>query len=531
MGAVAVLPSPAGVVWTQWEAAQAAAVTALAGAVLGALGGALSRRAGGGAAAGLLVALLWLLLPEVGSVVVRAPRPWLLACVTVGLGVAALGRAWHGVIWAVLLLDAGLLVGQAWPSVPPTAAGPPLLIVTLDTTRADALDPWSDATRTPQLAALAADAVVYTQAYAPVALTGPAHAALFAGQDDVLEQVSRNGLAVPPRTPWLFQALRDAGWDTRAVVSAAVLDERLGFCRGVSRCDTAFGDRLRRGHPLLRLWGWRSRAGLAVRRPDPDTTRLAAALWAEADTPALWVHLYGPHWPYTPSAAALAAEGLPADAALPDRGVPGLGPAAWTADEVALGARLYAAQMRDLDALIGDLVAMAGPDAAVVVVGDHGEGMGEHDDAFQHGRLPVSPATHVPLLVRCPGVPAARVDAPVSTASTWSLLAPCLGLPARPRAPVRSRTWASSHAPGVVDLGPLGGAAVRAGRWTLSVTVAQPLAAFDRQVDPHEVHPLPADAAPAALRGALDDALRVRSVNGEPVLPGEALEALGYVDP
>ena len=140
---------------------------------------------------------------------------------------------------------------------------------------------------------------------------------------------------------------------------------------------------------------------MAFRRPDAETVDRALALWADRAPGAtlLWVHLYGMHWPYDPSPAARAAAGIPLDAALPDRGLPGLAQGDWSPEERALGAALYRAQVSDLAAQIARLVAALPPDATVALVGDHGEGLGSHGEPFGHGRLPFAPTARVPLLL------------------------------------------------------------------------------------------------------------------------------------
>lgn len=531
---VALREETAGVVLHGAEVWMGLVVTACVGALLGAVLGGIGRRASLGGAASVLVVLLLCMAPQVGTVLVHAPRGWGLGSVALGIATALAGRRWRNarLLPALLALELGLVVSQGIWRTDPTPPGPPLLVVTLDTTRADSLAPWAAeaAGRAPVLEAFAAEATTYLSAHAPVALTGPAHAALFSGSDAVLAAVPRNGLGVPPDVDWLWTTLRRSGWDTSGVVSAAVLDERLGFCRGLRRCDTAFSDRLLRGHPLLRGLGWRSRAGIAVQRADEQTAAVAAHLWQSSrGTPALWVHLYGPHWPYTPSPSARSAEGVSLDAGLPDRALPGLGTGSWTAEQQVQGAALYRSQLRDLDGVLGSLLAAVGPDAAVVVVGDHGEGLGEHNDAFQHGRLPFSPASRVPLAIRCPGEAARAVAEPVSTASLWSLLAPCLRLSVPPVAPVRTRTWAADGPSG--PLGALSGLAVRSAGWTVAGSRWHPVAAYETVHDPLEVSPLPVERAPAALQAAWSEAASIGTAQpSEPVLPAEALKALGYLD-
>ncbi len=459
------------------------------------------------------------------------------------LGAALLGRgraagAAAALAWGVVLAGAARLHPARATA---GAVGPDLIVITLDTTRADALhlSRGGDVDRTPALAGLARRGRTFSQAYSPVGLTGPAHAALWTGGTDVLESVQINGEPVPADVPWLPARLQAAGWQTMAATSAAVLDASMGFCRGFSACDTTADERLVRGSPLLSWRGWRSRAGMAWSRPDGQTVDRALAMWADrgAGPVALWVHLYGPHWPYHPSSAARRAEGLDPLAALTNTGLPGLGDGDWSAADLAVGRALYVAQLRDLDRQVARVLEAAGPSAVVVVVGDHGEEMGEHGAPFTHGRLPFAGTSRVPLVIAGPGVGPGSHDGVIGIEQISETVEGLLGLgppgalmaSAAADRPRLSRTWGRSQPGGAHDLGPLAGVAARGPTRSVVATRWHALAAYDRSTDPLEVRPLPVEPGDASLVRALRDAVRQAPEAGAPDPALEAaLQALGY---
>ena len=125
------------------------------------------------------------------------------------------------------------------------AAGPTppsLLLITLDTTRADAIGAYAatSAAATPILDALAAAGVRYDRAIAPAPLTLPSHASLLTGLDPVEHTVRGNGTAaLPEGIPTLAGALSSRGYSTAAVVGSRVLDRRFGLDHGFDHYDDA----------------------------------------------------------------------------------------------------------------------------------------------------------------------------------------------------------------------------------------------------------------------------------------------------
>jgi choline-sulfatase len=252
-------------------------------------------------------------------------------------------------------------------------APPNILLITLDTTRADHLGAYGyKLARTPRLDRLARDGVLFERAIAAAPITLPAHVSLLTGTYPFAHGVRNNGnFSLSDAIPTLATALHDRGYRTAAFVSAFVLDRRYGLARGFDVYD----DRMQ-----LERQG--------------DRTASAAIGWLKTLRPArpffLWLHLYDPHDPYTPPARF--------NDAFADRPYDG---------EIAFDDEVIASVLRELDQIA--------PDSTIVaVVGDHGESLGEHGEAT-HGIFVYESTLHVPMILSWPGhVPAARrVAAPV----------------------------------------------------------------------------------------------------------------------
>lgn len=233
---------------------------------------------------------------------------------------------------------------------------PSILLVTLDTTRADSIGPEARGVRTPAFNALAARSRRFTQAYATAPQTLPSHASMLTGLYPAGHGVHENARYLDARHPLVAERLREAGYRTAAFVSAFPLARRFGLARGFEVYDDEFQEE----------------------RGSRETTDRAMAWLRSQQQPVfLWVHYFDPHHPYVPS---------------------------------------YRGEVETMDAQLGRLIEafdrVAGP-RAIVVAGDHGEGLGEHGEA-QHGYLLYQGVMHVPLLVHGPGVAAGVESAPVS---------------------------------------------------------------------------------------------------------------------
>lgn len=274
--------------------------------------------------------------------------------------------------FAVLVVIAGCGGSRDRESPPPR---PWILLVTLDTTRADAVGPGAAAS-TPAFTGLAARARVFRQAYATVPETLPSHLSLMTGLYPAGHGVHENGRTVPAAAPLLAERLRQQGYRTSAFVSSFVLASRFGLARGFETYD----DRLA--------------PGAVERRSEETAARAIEHLRAAGPEPQLaWVHFFDPHTPYDPPA--------PYRQRHPDNP--------------------YLGEIEAMDAALGRVVEVFEAQAsrhkapaAIVVVGDHGEGLGDHGEQ-QHGYLVYDSTMRVPLVVAGPGITPGAADAPVSS--------------------------------------------------------------------------------------------------------------------
>jgi arylsulfatase A-like enzyme/Tfp pilus assembly protein PilF len=302
----------------------------------------------------------------------------------------------------VAALAAGAGVWQ-WRlrSVGPVApARPNVVLITLDTTRADRIGAYGYRRgRTPRLDRLASEGVLFERALTAAPTTLPAHTSLLTGRFPFGHGVRNNGTPLGEQPATLASAFHDRGYATAAFVSAFVLDRRFGLGRGFDEYD----DRLDAAPGVA--------AELVERRG--DRTAAAASAWIAAHASApffVWIHLYDPHDPYEPPA--------------PYRG---MFPGQPYDDEVAFTDGVVGSVVDALERQ-GEL-----PSTVVAVIGDHGESLGEHGEAT-HGMFVYESAMHVPLLLWGPPyLPAGRrLAPPVRSVDVASTLLELAGLPALP---------------------------------------------------------------------------------------------------
>ena len=450
-------------------------------------------------------------------------------------------RACRGLALAALAFLAG---GCRHPEEAPN-----LVLVTIDTLRADHTTPYGyGRDTTPVLARLAREGVAVDLAYAPMATTGPSHAALLTSRYPVSLGYLRNGQRLDEAQTTLAERLRAAGYRTSAAVSSFVLDRRLGFAQGFGTYDSRF-DRKRATATMERWEGLTVPAGFD-RRAD-ETTDVALGWLARRgkDRPFfLWVHYFDPHQPYSPPA--------PYDQRFAASGESG------PAHTVAL----YDGEIAFTDHQLGRLVdaLQAGGLAArtlVVVTADHGEGLMQHGH-MGHGLHLYEEAVHVPLVFRWPGLlPAGgRVPGPAEHVDLVPTVLDLLGVP-RGQEDVQGQSLAAAlrgqpGTPGrdprrtvflqrrLYDTDVVSGFrvkgekfAVRAGQWKyIEAPEEQTRELYDLQADPGETHNLFAARVAvgdrlsrglAGWRGRFDRRVRARDDSSTEMQ--EALRALGYV--
>jgi arylsulfatase A-like enzyme/tetratricopeptide (TPR) repeat protein len=300
---------------------------------------------------------------------------------------------------------------------------PDILLVTLDTTRADALGVYGQApSPSPNLDTFATDARVFEEALTVTPLTLPAHATILTGQPPGAHGLRRNGVErLPDSVATAAEHLRAAGWQTGAFVSAVVLARGFGLERGF---DTYEGEFAAVDGPAV------------PSRPAEDATDACVRWLLSLDVEApffAWVHYYDPHLPNTRSHPTFQDP--------------------------------YLAEIAHMDERFGQLLAAVAAarrrPLAVVVLADHGEGRGAHGEET-HGWFVYRTTMRVPLLLRGPGVEPGRVDLPVSALDVAPTLLAFAGidaaLPGRdlrgsfPPAVVTGETFTPRDALGFADL-------------------------------------------------------------------------------
>ena len=275
------------------------------------------------------------------------------------------------------LLSMLLLAGCVWaaPRPKPSASvRPNIVLITLDTTRADRMGfLGSERGLTPNLDALASQSTVFLRAYAQVPLTTPSHATILTGTYPQFSNVNYMGDPVGKTLPYLPDILHKNGYRTAAFVGALVLDPKKlapGFERGFDVYDAGF-HRRRPGEDHYQS---------LERRGEEVVTRALTWLSKKPAGPFfLWVHLYDPHDPYSP----------PEPYKSRYQAEPYDGEIAYT-DSV-------------VDKLLTALRKRGQIDSTVIaVVADHGEAFGEHGEAH-HGIFLYDETIHVPFLLKVPG--------------------------------------------------------------------------------------------------------------------------------
>jgi arylsulfatase A-like enzyme/Flp pilus assembly protein TadD len=254
-------------------------------------------------------------------------------------------------------------------------AGSNVLLVTIDTLRADRVGAYSGSALTPTLDALAARGVRFSHAYAHAPMTLPAHTSILTGLIPPSHGVRNNGsTALGSTTPTVATLLHDAGYRTGAFVGAFVLDARFGLSRGFDVYDDRVGSDTgpvtfafaeRRADEVVRL------AGDWVLRPSASHQPFFA-----------WIHLFDPHAPYRAPEQRSAAP--------------------------------YDNEVAYTDANLGklfDRLRAAGQfdSTLIVVLADHGEALDDHGEAT-HGLFAYDPTLRIPFIVAGPRIGGSVVE-------------------------------------------------------------------------------------------------------------------------
>lgn len=425
--------------------------------------------------------------------------------------------------WGAAALVCALLAWHA--ASPPRARN--VLVLVMDTARADRCSFLGYARpTTPHLEALARESVVFEDAWSPSPWTLPSHAALFTGREPWDVGLSgRDLVPLPTDVPSLADLLRASGRATLCVTANAWISPSTGLTRGFDRyvptSRSAFPGTARENHDVAFRWMAEQHA---------------------ADRPFLaFVNDVEPHTPYAPPddvARRFLSADLPAAVVQSARTVHlrrslaiSLGLEPLSEDLRRAVSDLYDAELATLDAEIGRLVDRMRTggfldDTLVVIVGDHGEGLGDHG-WIEHGVRVDRELLRVPLLVRFPRAREAgrRVREVVRLADVLGTILEETGVEARDGA---VRTTLLRGLGGRVALGrerPFDEVVENARQVTSEGAVA-PMLRVRRSAYDGRFHLLDEEGAPPRLYDVAEDPGETRDLAGERPADRERLRAL-----
>jgi len=302
-----------------------------------------------------------------------APRPsrrTLAAALAVGLAAVAVGAL------ILVFLRPGANQADLQP-VP----GQNVLLVTIDTLRADALGCYGGKAATPALDRLAGEGVRFDFAHAHAVVTLTSHASILTGEYPFQHGLRDNsGYRLPAGARTIATLMKQAGYATGAFVGGYPVHSRFGLNVGFDVYDDHFGDEHASDFNM-------------PERPASAVVPLAAS-WISARAGSswfAWVHVFDPHAPYRPPA--------PFDAQY--------------------AAEPYFGEVAAVDAALApllDQVRASSRPTLVIVTGDHGEGLGDHGE-LSHGIFAYESTLRIPLIIAELGRGTAARPAEVSSVS------------------------------------------------------------------------------------------------------------------
>lgn len=272
----------------------------------------------------------------------------------------------------------------------------PVILISIDTLRGDAIGP-----NTPEI--LSWTGTRFTQAQSQIPLTLPSHTSLFTSTWPDRNGVEENAGKVPQNLPTLASVLKDHGYTTAAFIGSIFLERQLGLDRGFDTYDSPFAFEAfsRLSGEMLSAGNTATAYSVRERRPGALVLR-AATQWLAAhksEQVFVFIHLFDMHKPWRQPT--------------------------------------YTAQLQAVDRLLGDFQRRLKQDgwwdrSLVVLLSDHGEGLGDHGES-DHGYFIYQSTAHVPLIVHWPEQSAklpARVDQPVGLIDVSPTILDFLKIPA-----------------------------------------------------------------------------------------------------
>lgn len=270
----------------------------------------------------------------------------------------------------ILVLGLGIwILRKPESSLAGKAKGYNLLVITLDTVRADRIGAYGcTAGSTPRIDQLVERGVLFEQCYSPVPLTLPAHCSIFTGKYPLGHRVRDNGIFnLPDEEKTLAEMMKQDGYHTYAVISSFVLLSKFGLGQGFDLYD----DSLRENRMIHGLDSEIGAQEVYDKFSRWFSKREAGPFFA-------WVHFYDPHAPYSP-------------------------PAEYRTQFGSTQQGLYDGEIAHVDHYVGKIIddlkgASLFDRTVVVIVGDHGEAFGEHEE-YGHSIFCYQENLRVPMIM------------------------------------------------------------------------------------------------------------------------------------
>jgi choline-sulfatase len=282
------------------------------------------------------------------------------------LGSIAMGS--YRIILSWLFLGAICAAGGTQPSG--KQAQSDVFLITIDTLRADHVHCYGyDRVQTPALDALAKDGVRFTHAFTPSPITNTSHVSILTGLLPSIHGVTDFAVPLAATHPTAAELLKKSGYQTAAFIGAVILDSK-SLAPGLDR-GFDFYDSFPEHSTTKSRWGRVERRGMEVVQHTEN--------WLNAHHAGrhfVWLHLYDPHDPYEPPP--------PYSQLYKDH--------------------LYDGEIAYADSALAKFIGYLKQqgwyeNSLVIVVGDHGEGLREHNEET-HGIFLYDATTHVPLIVK-----------------------------------------------------------------------------------------------------------------------------------
>jgi len=277
-----------------------------------------------------------------------------------------------------------------------------VFLITIDTLRSDHVGCYGyQWIQTPTIDQLAKQGIRFAQAFTPSPITNTSHASILTGLLPSSHGVSDFGVPLTADHSTLAELLEKRGYQTAAFIGSVILDSKTlapGLDRGFE-----FYDNFPEKTETKSRWGRLERRGMDVVQ--------RAETWLDGHRTGphfVWVHLYDPHDPYEPPP--------PYSERYKDH--------------------LYDGEIAFADSALGRFLNHLKEQhwyegALIIVVGDHGEGLGEHGEDT-HGIFLYDSTTHVPLIVKLPNEQEAGkvVEEQARTTDILPTILELLGIPA-----------------------------------------------------------------------------------------------------